>query len=101
MFYEYNSYCQRYGVRGPKFRLVLQNVESNTVAIHSPKLLLDALPGGQKAAFSKNVPSTSAQFYDYCHSFRVVREVYYLPRIPWVDLKWPGSYSPLLAPTLS
>lgn len=97
----YVSYCQCYGARGPKFRLVPQNVESNTVAIHSPKLLLDSLPGVQKAAFSKNVPSASAQFYEYCHSFRVVKEVYYLPRIPWVDLKCPGSWSPLLVLTLS
>lgn len=101
MFYGYVSYCQCYGVRGPEFRLVPQNVESKTVAIHNPKLLLDFLPGVQKTTFSRNVPSTSAQFYDYCHSFKMVREVYYLLRTPCVDLKWPGSQSPLLAPTLS
>lgn len=101
MLYGYVSYCQCYGVRGPEFKLVPQNVESKTVAIHNPKLLLDFLPGVQRAAFSRNVPSTSAQFYDYCHSFKMVREVYYSPRTPWVDPKWPGSQSPLLAPTLS
>ena len=59
------------------------------------------LPGVRKAAFSKRIPSTSAQFYDDCHSIKAVREVCHLPRTRWVDLKWPGTQSPFLALTLS
>lgn len=44
MFYEYISYRQHYGARDPEFRLAPQNVESNTVAIHNPKLHPDFLP---------------------------------------------------------
>lgn len=77
--------------QGPELRLVPQNVDSNPVPIHNPKMLLDFSASTAKRLLSLLQESPQhfcpvslllLQFED--------SEGGLFPGTPWVCLKWPG-----------